>query len=75
MPDFLSEHSGKLIPLALLAVAAWFVLRAATKGRVQHGSKMPLKVYCNHCNWEGTVTRATMSCGRCGSTNLSVLAV
>ena len=75
MNELLTEHSGQLWALAGISAVLWLAFRVFGRSKVPHGDRIPLRVYCNHCNWEGTVTRASMACGRCKSRNVSVLAV
>lgn len=52
-----------------LILAAWLWSRYASWAKTKGGRLA--KVYCNHCNWEGTVPRSALRCGKCGSTNLT----
>lgn len=74
MNEFLAEHSDKIWGLAIVVALFWLAGRFVGRSRVRHGDHIPLKVYCNHCNWEGTVTPGSMACRRCSSHDVHVLA-
>jgi len=75
MTEFLANNSDKVWGVVILVAALWLVGRIVGRSRVRHGNRIPLKVYCNHCNWEGTVTPTSMACRRCRSADVHVLAV
>jgi hypothetical protein len=74
MNDFLVAHSDKLIPAVAVVALLWLAGRWVGRSKVAHGDRIPLRVYCKHCNWEGTVRRTSMACQRCRSQDLQVLA-
>lgn len=74
MNDFLAEHVHQLWGVAIVIALLWIAGRIIGRSRVRHGNRIPLKVYCGHCNWEGTVTPGSMACRRCRSQDVHVLA-
>ena len=73
MPDWVHEHQDLLKGAAALLLLFWLLGKIFK--RRKHWRDAPVKVYCNHCNWEGMVTRNNMACARCKSKDLHVLAV
>lgn len=73
MVDWIREHFTNLVGGAALLVAGWWALTTLLRRRASHGMSMRVTAYCMHCNWEGPVTMSNLRCGRCRSTNMSVL--
>lgn len=74
MTSHVGDLLDRLAPFVVLVALAW-ALKGAFGAKMRHGGRVKATVYCLHCNWEGRVARASMSCGSCGSQNLSVLAI
>lgn len=74
MPESLAQHADLIWGAALLLAILWLATRVFGRKKLALGDEMQLRVYCTHCNWEGTVTRAAMACRRCQSKHVSVLA-
>lgn len=71
MGEWFSEHQGLVLGVAGAVAGLWVL------GKLLHRKRdwrnVPVKAYCNHCNWEGKIQRGHLKCGRCGSADLHVI--
>ncbi len=71
------DQAHELLPLlgSLAALAFLYAHVRAGRPRLPHASDVTLSVFCEHCNWEGSVSRDDARCPDCHSREMFVLSV
>lgn len=72
----MAEWLHRLVSLggiALCLTVAGLLIRSLMRTEPEK-SRLHLVAFCVHCGWEGRVARSRMTCARCGSTNMSIVA-
>ena len=69
--EWVQEHFFHLLGVAAGLVVVSWLYHHSGKLFQKHGSKSSTKVFCNHCNWDGFVSRKRMRCKKCGSPDLN----
>ena len=72
--SWLQEHFLSIVGVVAIVAVLWALAKSWKQGAKTERAR-GLTVYCLHCNWEGRVDRVRPTCGRCGSHQLSMLAM